>query len=105
MKNIFKRIYHSPTLNTWGSFAAKALSLIIVLPLVLNRFTTAEISIWYLFMTIISMQMLADIGFSVTFIRVIAFAAGGAPTKASLVDREGTRLPRNSKQPPGPESP
>ena len=63
---------------TWGSFFSRSLSLVIVLPLLLTRLTTEEIVLWYLFMTIISFQMLVDIGFSPTFSRVIAYAMGGA---------------------------
>ncbi len=73
-----KRTWESPTVTTWGSFAARILSLFLVLPLVLNKFDTADIALWYLFATIISLQLLADMGFGVTFIRVIAFAMGGA---------------------------
>jgi hypothetical protein len=62
---------------TWGSFAARSLSLIVVLPLVLTRLSTAEIALWYLFSTVIGLQSLADIGFSPTFSRVIAYGMGG----------------------------
>jgi O-antigen/teichoic acid export membrane protein len=63
---------------TWGSFFSRALSLVVVLPLILTRFSTEEIALWYLFMTIISFQSLVDIGFAPTFSRVIAYAMGGA---------------------------
>lgn len=63
---------------TWGSFFTRSLSLVIVLPLLLTRLSTEEIALWYLYMTIISFQMLADIGFAPTFSRVIAYAMGGA---------------------------
>jgi O-antigen/teichoic acid export membrane protein len=82
MKNpIFSKYIHiafnSPTLMTWGSFLTRSLSLVVVLPLILTRLTTEEIALWYLFMTIISFQLLFDIGFSPTFSRVIAYAKGG----------------------------
>jgi hypothetical protein len=63
---------------TWGSFFSRALSLVIVLPLILTRFSTEEIALWYLFMTIISFQLLVDMGFAPTFSRVLAYAMGGA---------------------------
>jgi len=63
---------------TWGSFLSKSLTLIVVLPFLLTRLSTAEISLWYLFMTIFSLQMVVDVGFSPTFTRVIAYAMGGA---------------------------
>lgn len=63
---------------TWASFLSKSISLIVVLPLILTRLETAEISLWYLFMTIIALQSLVDSGFSPTFTRIIAYVMGGA---------------------------
>jgi O-antigen/teichoic acid export membrane protein len=80
VNNLFKQIWNSPTLMTWGSFATRSLSLIVVLPLVLNRLSTAEIALWYLFSTVIGLQLLADVGFSPTFSRVIAYGMGGLST-------------------------
>lgn len=65
---------------TWGSFVTRSLSLIVVLPLILTRLSTEEIALWYLFSTIIGLQMLADVGFSPTFSRVIAYGMGGLST-------------------------
>lgn len=62
---------------TGGSFLTRSLSLVLVLPLVLTRLDTADIALWYLFSTIIGLQMLVDVGFTPTFSRVIAFAMGG----------------------------
>ncbi len=62
---------------TCASFATRSLSLIVVLPLVLNSLSTAEIALWYLFSTVIGLQQLADVGFSPTFSRVIAYGMGG----------------------------
>lgn len=62
---------------TWGSFLSKSLSLVVVLPILLTRLDTSEISLWYLFMTIIGLQTIVDAGFSPTFIRVIAYVKGG----------------------------
>lgn len=73
----FQRVWSSPTLMTWGSFLVRSLSLVLVLPLVLNRLDTADIALWYLFSSIIGLQMMVDAGFSPTFSRVIAFAMGG----------------------------
>jgi len=63
---------------TWGSFLSRSLSLVVVLPLLLTRLSTEEIALWYLFMTIISFQLLVDLGFSPTFSRIIAYGMGGA---------------------------
>lgn len=75
---LINRAWNSPTFNTWLSYSTRALSLFIVLPLILKTFSEAEVALWYLFATIIAMQGLADLGFRSTFIRIIAFAIGGA---------------------------
>lgn len=74
----FKRLYNSPTFTTWASYLARSLGFVIVLPLILKKFTAEEISLWYLFSTIISLQSLVDMGFAPTFSRSIAYAMGGA---------------------------
>lgn len=71
-------MWDSPTIMTFGSYFANALKLIVVLPLVLTRLNIEDIAIWYIFAAIISLQSLADIGFSPTFSRVIAYAKAGA---------------------------
>lgn len=75
---LFSRAWNSPTIMTWMSYSTKALSLFIVLPLILKQFSTEEISLWYLFSSIITLTSLADLGFKATFSRIIAFAVGGA---------------------------
>lgn len=62
---------------TWMSLAARSLNLVLLIPFILREFSPAEISLWYLFSTIISLNLLVDLGFGVTFIRVIAYAMGG----------------------------
>ncbi|MFC1481896.1 hypothetical protein ACFL6E_06605 [Candidatus Neomarinimicrobiota bacterium] len=63
---------------TWGSFLTRVLSLILVLPLILTRLEVGEIALWYLFSTIIALQFVLDMGFGVTFARVIAYAFAGS---------------------------
>jgi O-antigen/teichoic acid export membrane protein len=77
-KALFTRAWNSPTIMTWMSYSTKALSLFIVLPLILKQFSAEEISLWYLFSSIITLASLADLGFKATFSRIIAFAMGGA---------------------------
>lgn len=67
---------------TWMSYSTKALALFGVLPLVLNRFSSGDIVLWYLFSTIISLQSIADFGFRQTFSRIISYAFGGAKSIA-----------------------
>lgn len=62
---------------TWLSFAARSGSLLLVTPLVLTRFTAAEILLWFFFLTIGSLQLMADFGFGPSFVRAIAYARAG----------------------------
>lgn len=78
LSSLLYRIWNSATFMTWSSFASRSLQIVVLLPLLLTRFTTAEISLWYLFRSIIELQRMGDLGFNVTFARVIAFALGGA---------------------------
>ena len=75
---LLKKSRDSPTINTWLSYSTKALSLFVVLPMILSRFSPQNIALWYLFFTVIALQGLADMGFKITFIRIIAYAVGGA---------------------------
>lgn len=74
----FKRLWDSPTFMTWGSFLTRVLSLTLLLPLVLTRLEVGNITLWYLFSTIIAFQFILDMGFGVTFARVIAYAFAGS---------------------------
>lgn len=44
----------------------------------LRKLSAEEFAVWLLFSTIISLQSLAELGFGVTFARVLAYAMGGA---------------------------
>ena len=74
----YSKIWESPTLMTWLSYLTRALSLLVVLPMILMKFTEAEISVWYLFSSVIALSSLLDFGFRTTFVRIISFAMGGA---------------------------
>jgi hypothetical protein len=87
MRRLLKRAWESPTLTTWGSLGARTFSLILVLPLILNRFPGTEFTVWSLFSTIISFQLLAELGFGVTFARVVAYAMGGAQSLSDFANR------------------
>jgi hypothetical protein len=75
---LISRIWHSPTAMTWASFIVRSLGLVVTLPLILTRFSAEEIALWYLFLTIVGMQIFVDMGLSTTFSRVISYAMGGA---------------------------
>lgn len=77
MRTILSRMWNSPTYTTWGSLLANSLSAVVVLPLVLTRFSEQEIIVWYLMATFLGLQHVVDIGFSPTFGRIIAYLMGG----------------------------
>jgi len=62
---------------TWGNLLAKSSSLILLLPLILTNFSSVDIVVWYVYSTIISLQMLIDFGFTPTITRIISYAYGG----------------------------
>ncbi len=75
------KIWDSPTFMTWASLSTRSLSLVLILPLILTRLDQPEIALWYLFGAALSFQSLSYLGFSSTFIRVIAYAFGGSKTE------------------------
>ena len=64
-------------LTTWLSMAARLLNPLVVLPLVVVRLQPAEINIWNLLLIVVGFQLIFDLGFAPTFIRVFAYAMGG----------------------------
>ncbi len=76
---------------TWLSVGTRALSVLVVLPLLLTRFTAEEVAVWYVLVTMIGLQQLADLGFAPTFVRVIAYAMGGSSTLKDLRGRVEAR--------------
>ena len=53
-------------------------SALILLPIVLVRFSSAEVVVWQLFSSFFVLALLLDVGLSATFSRMIAFSRGGA---------------------------
>ena len=68
---------------TWMSFAARSGGLLLVTPLTLRNFSPAQTSLWFLFLTISSLIMMADFGFGPSFVRAISYARGGRRTLES----------------------
>lgn len=78
MNRFLSRVWHSPTLTTWGSMAVRLAGILVILPIVLRRFDTAEVAVWQLFASLFTLVMIFDLGLSPTFSRLLAFARGGA---------------------------
>ena len=90
IKNNFFKLYESPTFNTWSSLAARSLNIVVLIHFILKKFSAAEISLWYLFGTIVSFNFLFELGFGPSFIRAIAYGLGGAK---SMQDKKGDGKP------------
>lgn len=82
-KELYSKVFNSATLNTWASIGVRTLNLIVLIPFILKKFDASEITIWYLFSTVMSFNFVFDMGFSTTFIRGIAYGMGGANSLGS----------------------
>jgi len=71
-------VWESPTFTTWGSFLSKSLYAILLLPVIATVLSAEEITVWLLFIIFVGLQNIGDMGFGVTFVRVISYAMGGA---------------------------
>ena len=78
MRDLLRRLWHSPTATTWGSLTVRLSAVVLVLPVVLVRFEPADVALWQLFSTLFMLAMMLDFGLAPTFARLLAFARGGA---------------------------
>ncbi|MCL0088934.1 hypothetical protein M1O54_00995 [Dehalococcoidia bacterium] len=72
------RALNQPVLMTWMSHFVQFGSAIFVLPLILIRFSTEEIAVWFLFNMIIGIAVLAGSGFGATTVRAVSYFFSGA---------------------------
>jgi hypothetical protein len=72
-------LLRSPTGATWIAHLSRSLGVVVVLPLALARLGAGDAVIWLLFETLLGLMILADFGVAPTFIRAVAYGAGGAP--------------------------
>lgn len=86
LNQYYRRLWDSPTLMTWASFVGKSGGLLFVTPLVLTRFNPNEIALWFLFLTIATMLLMADFGFGPSFVRAVSYARGGRRTLEDATD-------------------
>ena len=78
----------SPSMWTWLSLAARMLALGATLPLVVAKFDASSVTLWYLFATIMALQLIADMGLSAVFARFYSYARGGAERLGLQSSRE-----------------
>ncbi len=94
MRTLVTKAFNSPTLMTMGGFAAKSLSIAVML-LVLRTLPETDIQLWLSFSFLISLQNLADFGFSPSVARVFSYAFGGAKRleEYTKLSTENTGIP------------
>ena len=69
--------WNSPTLTTQFSFLMKTSAAILVLPLIVTRLSESEYIVWEAFLTVIAIQLLAQFGFTPSFVRAIGYVLAG----------------------------
>ena len=95
----FQRLWHSPTITTWGSLGVRLGGVVLVLPLVLRHFAPPEIAVWQLFASVFMLTLMLDFGMSPTLSRMLAFARGGLPL-AAMGDLRSRSPATATAQPP-----
>lgn len=78
MNKVIKKLWESTTLTTWSSYLSLSGNILVVLPLILAKFSAAEVALYYLLTSIAQLSGIVDVGFRNTFIRLFAFATGNA---------------------------
>jgi O-antigen/teichoic acid export membrane protein len=63
---------------TWLNLSSKMLSLVVVLPLVLNRFSEGDVAFYFLLISAMTFQMMTAGGFVASFSRYVSYALAGA---------------------------
>lgn len=77
MRAIIVSAFESPTFTTWAAHSAKATQHVVALALAYVYLPVEYITIWLIFQTLISLQVLADIGLTPTFTRALSISLSG----------------------------
>ena len=87
MCKLFKKIWHSPTFTTWGSYLVQSLRLLLITPLILTRFNETEIAAWFLFAALNFFGETVSQRLGLSFSRMFAFAMGGSSNLAPIKEK------------------
>jgi len=74
---------------TWGNLGIRLLAFAILLPLALASLSVEEVNLWLVLQAVVSLQFLLDLGFTPTFIRLVAYACSENNSNGSI-QREGS---------------
>lgn len=75
---MFKRVFNSAVAWSWVFNFSRFASGLILLPLVLRRFTTADLGMYYVLLSLSALVPLVDFGFGPTIARFVSYAMAGA---------------------------
>ncbi len=78
IKQLYRRVYNSPTWMTWANFGVRVLSIGVVLPLALRNFAPEDIAFYFLVLSALMIQFMGSSGFTPTIARSISHAMAGA---------------------------
>ena len=84
---MINRLWHSATFMTWGNLLIHTLGLVLLLPMVLTILPDEEVIVWYLFSSLMALQLIVDMGFLQTFSRLISYGMGGATVRDMVTIR------------------
>ena len=91
INNLISKAWDSPTITTWATFLSRPLNLLLLTPLILTRFSTEEVSVWFLFNIYLGLQSLADFGLNNSLTRAYAYAFGGAESIESFFNKDNIK--------------
>lgn len=77
LRHWIKLAWESPTLTTWLSLVTRTLGGVLVLPMILRALDPTEVAVWYLFATILGLNLLLDLGLNPTLSRYVAYSKTG----------------------------
>ena len=79
---------------TWFSFSSKFLNILLVLPIILSTFNENELTVYFMFITIISTSNILDFGFKSTFVRLFSYSSAGLDT-IDIIDNKSKKSKRD----------
>src|SRR5258708_37670948 len=75
---MYKRVFNSAVAWLWVFNFLRLASGLILLPLVLRKFSTADLGMYYVLLSLSALVPLVDFGFGPTIGRFVGYAMGGA---------------------------
>jgi len=92
---LLQRFVNSTVLWSWILNLLRLASGLILLPLVLRLFTTEDLGMYYVLLSLAALAPIVDFGFGPTIDRFVSYAMGGAET----IEAHGVPKPGTSKDP------